>query len=822
MKKIFSMFVAVLMLSSIVSSVIAQTISQPVTGSFILDDDFLALLQEKNTLLFGDPGVDLVVEDTAVRSDVFEATVDATVYGGPVLACPGAGGADCDLIQNIRTAYTSASRSTSEEDDLTVKAFDHMFECALTLEEIYSGPSLTVGAQTYFNDVKLNYVCMIKNLGILEQMIVDEPGAFFLLQMLQQIEVDYQHLLAIEDDKAAFAFSVGPPTITGPPAVANPLDSLEIAITDGEGPGTSNYFFDVTDLDNTNLEDPAIAVVTIFTEDGPASSAVFDSLGNAVFLLSSTTRTTSVGTQENFILKLSPGTTSRQWRISTGALNTQQVVVAQVLSQSGNEILGTGLSDNLEVRTGGVSTEPPDVGAIGVGSFTRDDNADMDEIRLSDPIVMLHYLFTAGPSPGAAYNCIADNDADGTVVTPEDPSQTVTAVGTFPLTGLIVQCDMVTKIFKNDDADDITLEDIESAFDEIMGVASIIPGDSDGSPVSNFQFYGDQAFVAPTLQGDFSVTVTNIGPDTVEVQVEQTNNLPGEPFTDGTKLGYNLFSDPIAIEVSFPSGLPADVIQTSPVKERSTLNIDGFSGSVVIKEGASDPAIFTMTLGGGAFFGGMFGLETTTDTINDELQLGTTLTAWFQDSNAVDNPLSTGTTDIGIPNTDTAFGISYVGNTITFKTEPHYGATGAYLEVCIASPAGTLFDNPTTSDTASIGPLSTIPLVTGLQLFPGLQLDCFSTFKTHSSILTRNTVDILVSPPAQTMVGAFAAAQVNDDMDTGNYNVMGDSSGASSALSIPTGAFSALPEGQGSTAALVITAIVVIGAFLFILRKKQV
>ncbi len=235
MKKIFSLFVAVLMLSSIVSSVIAQTISQPVTGSFILED-FLPFLQEKQTILFGNQG-DVILQNNAVRSDFY--VVDVSTYSSPVLSCDGTNCVVAD--DNLEGAYLSAFLSIGEESNLAEIAFGHMRDCDLALRDAYGGNSLTVGAQTYFNVVKLNYICMIKNLGILEQMIVDEPGAFFLLQMLQEIEVDYQHLLAIEDDKAAFAFSVGPATAAGgggDAAVINP-DYLLSAIP--LGPTTIRY-----------------------------------------------------------------------------------------------------------------------------------------------------------------------------------------------------------------------------------------------------------------------------------------------------------------------------------------------------------------------------------------------------------------------------------------------------------------------------------------------------------------------------------------------------------------------------------------------------
>jgi hypothetical protein len=95
------------------------------------------------------------------------------------------------------------------------------------LTDAYSQQSLDVGSDTYFNIIKNCYVRAIKDLGILEQTYIDEPEAFFFVQKLQAIEVDLQHMLAIEDQKAKMA------PIPVPTPTPVPLDCVDLLVGDG-------------------------------------------------------------------------------------------------------------------------------------------------------------------------------------------------------------------------------------------------------------------------------------------------------------------------------------------------------------------------------------------------------------------------------------------------------------------------------------------------------------------------------------------------------------------------------------------------------------
>ncbi len=172
-------------------------------GSLTLDSDFLAFLQEDKSLLFGPTG-QCFPKDFAVRDDFFEVN---GILDCNSQTCPGA----CEIVTTLQAEVLANPATTEKERNIVLKILgqtssdrnlEEELDCLL---DIYSQQSLTVGSDTYFNKVKNCYVRAIKDLGILEQTYIDEPEAFFFVQKFQAIEVDLQHMLAIEDEKAKLA-----------------------------------------------------------------------------------------------------------------------------------------------------------------------------------------------------------------------------------------------------------------------------------------------------------------------------------------------------------------------------------------------------------------------------------------------------------------------------------------------------------------------------------------------------------------------------------------------------------------------------------------
>lgn len=208
----------------------AQTVSQFVTGNLALQD-FGPYIEMKQNITF-DGGT--VPNNVAVRSDYFRVS--------DVLSCT-ASAPQCTVSTTLSSYLLSLTPSTSEEDQLLTDALNKLETDLQCLDDIYTTGG-SIGSDTYFNELKLCYVRAIKDLGIISKIFIDEDDAFFAVQMVEEIQEDLQHLLAMEDQNASLAFEVPQAEIgTGVDlTVALAQDGTDLDITIGED--VNNYFED--------------------------------------------------------------------------------------------------------------------------------------------------------------------------------------------------------------------------------------------------------------------------------------------------------------------------------------------------------------------------------------------------------------------------------------------------------------------------------------------------------------------------------------------------------------------------------------------------
>ncbi|MBW3016112.1 hypothetical protein KY309_00695 [Candidatus Woesearchaeota archaeon] len=184
---------------------ITGNITQTVTGAVTLDNS-LTCLQEDRWLLFGPTGSDVFGYNNCVRADFFE--VNGILTGCQDMLC--------DLTTTLETELQATDPHTTKEQELVDTMLDELDDSTDCLIAVYNGSlfngtpqsGIVVGSKSYFNTVKPCFVRTISALGVLEQIYIDEPNASFLVQKLQAIEQDYQHLLTIEDLKVPKSFNV--------------------------------------------------------------------------------------------------------------------------------------------------------------------------------------------------------------------------------------------------------------------------------------------------------------------------------------------------------------------------------------------------------------------------------------------------------------------------------------------------------------------------------------------------------------------------------------------------------------------------------------
>jgi len=252
---------------SLISSVAAQqpvdlVCSQPVVGTTDLNSEYRLYFLEKAALLFG-ANLPLTPVENAIACDF---TVDKTLWelNGILSNCGPAGGGCsffyyseccCDLEKTLESELTDTDlmAELTEEDRTIVvpnaiedlanalECLDSQYlaECDDGIDNEADGDTdftaddecdaswdnnedaddtqtgIGVGSDEYFNDVKPCYVRAIKDLGILEQVYSKTTQSFFLVQKLEELEVELQHKLALEDEDVIQDFSVPPMTCTG-------------------------------------------------------------------------------------------------------------------------------------------------------------------------------------------------------------------------------------------------------------------------------------------------------------------------------------------------------------------------------------------------------------------------------------------------------------------------------------------------------------------------------------------------------------------------------------------------------------------------------
>jgi hypothetical protein len=267
MKKI--LIALVLMMSLVSSSVSPQAIStctQTVQGTTSINTAYTPFFQEKVALLFSPTGTDGIACDYTVDSTLWEVNgilsncEDAEGEGCAFVPFPFNN--DCCCDQFIPLEFEITDGETGILDELTVEDRDivvpqalsdlsaaldclntgYLAECmdgidqdgegtdypndfrceapwdaSETLDDLQTDKPVT--SATYFNDIKPCYVRAMKDLGILEQVTSKTTKAFFLVQKLQELEVELQHKLALEDEQAIQDFSVGSEECSGTPCV---------------------------------------------------------------------------------------------------------------------------------------------------------------------------------------------------------------------------------------------------------------------------------------------------------------------------------------------------------------------------------------------------------------------------------------------------------------------------------------------------------------------------------------------------------------------------------------------------------------------------
>ncbi|MEM3154131.1 MAG: hypothetical protein QW165_01015 [Candidatus Woesearchaeota archaeon] len=200
--------------------------SQWITGTTGLNPNYLQYFLEKRLILFGSedlifPIINAVACDATVNRHFFEVNgifancgpveEGSTYFPDNPCACTltsslSLEGNDPNLLVHL----------TKEDREIILpNAWARLKVAMDCLIENYSPEDdepVIVGSATWFNDVKPCYVSAINILGMLENIYSRTPEAFFLVQKLQELEVELMHKLALEDQKAKAAWIVLPNT----------------------------------------------------------------------------------------------------------------------------------------------------------------------------------------------------------------------------------------------------------------------------------------------------------------------------------------------------------------------------------------------------------------------------------------------------------------------------------------------------------------------------------------------------------------------------------------------------------------------------------
>ncbi|VVB80862.1 Uncharacterised protein [uncultured archaeon] len=297
MKKII--FIMLLLAVSVFAQQnMSGNISQPVAGSFLLDNNFLNCITQDRQVLFGPTGEAAIQDDECFRSDFFE-------LNGILTNCDGD---NCDLVTTLETELQDANPSVGEEIAMRDDMLAELSTSTDCLINVYNGsivntsdPSddILVGAHLYFNTVKPCFVRTITALGALEQIYIDETNSSFFVQKLQALEEQYQHFLALEDLQATRAFNISHATLNGSVEGAGGAgaqgaqpDALELEIAPTAGGDVTNLQTDVTiPTGETSFFNTVLITETMFVDaTGVGVAPAFVNIAGDNTLLSLTSR----------------------------------------------------------------------------------------------------------------------------------------------------------------------------------------------------------------------------------------------------------------------------------------------------------------------------------------------------------------------------------------------------------------------------------------------------------------------------------------------------------------------------------------------------
>lgn len=528
-----------MMLLTMVGTAQAQT-SQYVTGSFTLGS-YSTYIDDDRNIWFDD--TQNVNSNSAVRDAFFEANgiFDCTIGGG-----------ECDLTTTLQAEVLAASVSTAKESQLRTEILAQMTDDFDCLQTYYTGSTVVVGSDTYFNTIKPCYVRLIKDHGILEEIFHDEPDAWFLVHKIQAIQTDLQHLLAMEDQSASLSFSVGVPTA--------PIDALTLTIE--PGPSANTYVINLNSADAfsgvTNVQFAFVSDVandytggtTTVTGDGFLTGSVEQvntndaaiAQGTIQFLPSSSNTLTAtitsplVGTGNDEFLLVNAFNVYENGGIIGGSNDNIAYFLQGDLSQTyitiNDEIFGQGMSSSANPGIGNILFPTTSTTTIQFGN----------EAALSSSNILFPFVVVP----------------NGETISFTSPAGTST-IGTVTNTVSNVDIILIGAQGSYQVNDDITITADNVLADGDMGVIAVFAGTKDASDSNNFVIAtqadsGVGTGGSITLATDHYISDADTSLAGVATVEFDSMNTPGAPLDGTTGFGYLFFDPAQPLPIITPAG----------------------------------------------------------------------------------------------------------------------------------------------------------------------------------------------------------------------------------------------------------------------------
>jgi hypothetical protein len=825
--------------------------TQTVQGSTSINTAYIPFFQEKFALLFSSAGTDGIACDYTVDSTlwevngILEACEDTEGEGCAFVPSPFNNDCCCDQFVTLESEiFDVLNELTVEDRDIIVPqaltdlsaALDclnteYLAECMDGIDQDGEGTDYPndvrcdapwdasefefglqtdkpVTSATYFNDVKPCYVRAIKDLGILEQVTSKTTQAFFLVQKLQELEVELQHKLALEDEQAIQDFTVGSETCveTGGAEAAIP-QNLFISNIVNNGDGTFDLTLDASSGGSTLLTDVNLDVVFVNELSAPdfvAASVTVAGTGFSVFGGPSQVES-SIAQAVKVNVLATPGIALPATVTITTPLGAEPTsVVANLVSYMDEE-----RSDNMAGLTSGgafANIVPP-------GTFPANPNPDIkDNPRMGyatiDVLGNIETQTEGSKEDGwvVALAIIPDGGSIASLRAP--PGTTVINPFTDGLGGTVTIESLGYFGFVSGDT--IAIETGESRED----VLAVTLGQfkKDGSIGDNIGIGGPGTTGAVDgAPPDIFITAKpgSADPGTYVIEIsphpDDTVVLDVTTFNDATDGAFVFGANPAVL------GLPADAEQTNVLNRVSTNGRVG-STSYVLQPSNGEKLTFTIP---GSQSASIFAIYPSRDIQRNNNFLAGKPSTLAAPPWALNLPAP----DLTFEDNQNYFSGTFLPGptfTLRFNALPE-SVRASTIGAFIGPPGfttGAILSEPSESDFTTFGA-------------DGLDGDTNILFYIEEGIIhDTDTLTVEVSFPLSTeddYLGAGSGTSANQKSHTGvTYVAASPANGGGGVMTSITGAFSAagISDEQGLFS-IAIAAIIVVGIFLYVLRRKS-